>query len=461
MMKLTLKLFYTSLLFVLALNIGYVRAQTNGDQTNSSNRSAAANAEFQFSNLLVQARPSRRAGFRLMHARFNVSATGPVYSIMPAAANQNYPVTGNGAAGRLTKWMGFTSSNAFIGNSTIYEDKNGLVGIGTDSPTSRLTVMGLIESKSGGFKFPDGTVQTTSSTGSLFSVAHDATLTGDGTAASPLAVAVPLNLSGAIGGGTGVLNVTNTNANAIVAIGGPSDNFSGIRSIGGDNTGNGGRGITATGGDSETGFGGSAILAFGGTAQGLGPDPRRGGTGLIANGGLALGVGNTGGTSLTVSGGPGIDGAAQGIAASFFGDVEIDGDISSTGNVTITGDVNVTGTKNFRIDHPLDPENKYLFHAAIESSEVLNVYSGNIITDANGYAVVALPDWFESINKDLRYQLTVIGTFAQAIVAEKVKGNRFRIKTNAPNVEVSWQVTGVRSDAAMLKHPFKAEQTKP
>src|SRR5262249_567896 len=60
-----------------------------------------------------------------------------------------------------------------------------------------------------------------------------------------------------------------------------------------------------------------------------------------------------------------------------------------------------------------------------------------------------------------RYQLTVVGQFAQAIIASKVQNNRFSIKTSAPNVEVSWQVTGVRSDAALLKHPFKSEEDKP
>jgi hypothetical protein len=121
----------------------------------------------------------------------------------------------------------------------------------------------------------------------------------------------------------------------------------------------------------------------------------------------------------------------------------------------------VLGTKDFMIDHPLDPENKYLFHASIESSEVLNIYSGNVVTDANGDAVVTLPDWFEVLNKDLRYQLTVIGTFAQAMVAGEVKDHRFAIKTSAPGVKVSWQVTGVRSDAMMRKHPFKVEEDKP
>ena len=83
------------------------------------------------------------------------------------------------------------------------------------------------------------------------------------------------------------------------------------------------------------------------------------------------------------------------------------------------------------------------------------------VTDNAGRFGKALPEWFGAVNRDLRYQLTVIGTFAQAIVSEKVKNNRFTIRTNAPNVEVSWQVTGVRSDPAMRKRPFNAEENKP
>jgi trimeric autotransporter adhesin len=61
--------------------------------------------------------------------------------------------------------------------------------------------------------------------------------------------------------------------------------------------------------------------------------------------------------------------------------------------------------------------------------------------------VVTLPEWFETLNRDLRYQLTVMGQFAQAIVASKVANHQFSIKTDKPNVEVSWQVTGIRQDA--------------
>jgi len=124
------------------------------------------------------------------------------------------------------------------------------------------------------------------------------------------------------------------------------------------------------------------------------------------------------------------------------------------GTQNVGGDLNVAGTKNFRIDHPENPENKYLVHAAIESNEVLNMYSGNVTTDNNGKAIVKLPQYFELINIDFRYQLTVIGEFAQAIVSKKIENNTFEIKTDKPNIEVSWQVTAKRNDKYLREHPF-------
>lgn len=44
--------------------------------------------------------------------------------------------------------------------------------------------------------------------------------------------------------------------------------------------------------------------------------------------------------------------------------------------------------KNFKIDHLLDPANKFLVHASVESSELMNIYSGNVITDAQGDVAV-------------------------------------------------------------------------
>ena len=56
---------------------------------------------------------------------------------------------------------------------------SGNVGIGTTSPTSPLTVAGVIQSTTGGFKFPDGTTQTTATAGAgSVSAGAGLTLTG-------------------------------------------------------------------------------------------------------------------------------------------------------------------------------------------------------------------------------------------------------------------------------------------
>ncbi len=130
------------------------------------------------------------------------------------------------------------------------------------------------------------------------------------------------------------------------------------------------------------------------------------------------------------------------------------------GRVTVTGNL-TKGAGSFKIDHPLDPENKYLYHSFVESPDMMNVYNGNVVTDSDGRAVVELPDYFEALNRDFRYQLTVIGRFAQAIVEQKVEHNRFTIRTNLSNVEVSWQVTGIRKDAYANANRIPVEEDKP
>jgi len=129
------------------------------------------------------------------------------------------------------------------------------------------------------------------------------------------------------------------------------------------------------------------------------------------------------------------------------------------------GNVNVTGTLSkgggsFKIDHPLDPENMVLRHSFVESPDMMNVYNGNVVTDASGEAKVDLPDYFDALNQDFRYQLTVLGQFAQAIVAEEIQDNRFVIKTDKPNVKVSWQVTGIRKDPWAEKNRIVVEERK-
>ena len=90
-----------------------------------------------------------------------------------------------------------------------------------------------------------------------------------------------------------------------------------------------------------------------------------------------------------------------------------------------------------------------------------NIYDGTITTDTSGDATVTMPDWFEALNQDFRYQLTCMGQFAQAIVGTEIAGNKFTIKTDKPNVKVSWQVTGTRHDAWANAHRIPVEEDKP
>jgi hypothetical protein len=131
------------------------------------------------------------------------------------------------------------------------------------------------------------------------------------------------------------------------------------------------------------------------------------------------------------------------------------------GNVTITG--TCTGCLGpDRIDHPLDPGHKYLYHAAVESPDMMNVYNGNITLDAHGVAIVVMPDYFEAFNRDFRYQLTAIGAPGPNLyVAEEIQGNRFKISGGKPNTKVSWQVTGIRHDSYSEQNAIQVETEKP
>ncbi|MGI9040707.1 MAG: hypothetical protein ACR2HK_06350, partial [Gemmatimonadales bacterium] len=131
-----------------------------------------------------------------------------------------------------------------------------------------------------------------------------------------------------------------------------------------------------------------------------------------------------------------------------------------------SGDVDVSGTltantKRFLIDHPLDPENKYLAHASVESSEQANIYSGNVLLDGNGEASVQLPEWVEALNKDFRYQLTCIGASAPVYIAQEVSEGTFAIAGGVAGMKVSWQLTGIRDDSWAREHPLVVEEEKP
>jgi hypothetical protein len=131
-----------------------------------------------------------------------------------------------------------------------------------------------------------------------------------------------------------------------------------------------------------------------------------------------------------------------------------------------SGDVHVSGTltaddKLFVIDHPLDPANKHLVHASVESWERETLYTGNVVLDEDGEAVVALPAWVEALNEDFRYQLTCIGGAAAVYVAQEVSQGSFTISGGSPGMKVSWQLVGIRKDAWAQAHPLVLEADKP
>ncbi len=151
--------------------------------------------------------------------------------------------------------------------------------------------------------------------------------------------------------------------------------------------------------------------------------------------------------------------AAPGIANVANVGICLSGPVRVNGELQVAGAISA-GAKNFKIDHPLDPANRYLVHASIESSEMMNVYAGNVTLDEKGEAMVQLPPWFEALNRDFRYQLSCVGSFAPVYVAQEITNHSFRIAGGLPGLKVSWQVSGVRHDPYATAHPLVVEQNK-
>jgi hypothetical protein len=133
------------------------------------------------------------------------------------------------------------------------------------------------------------------------------------------------------------------------------------------------------------------------------------------------------------------------------------------GEVTIIGDLKVAGgKKQFVIDHPLDPERRYLQHAAVESAELKTFYDGTATLNNAGTARVELPGWFGALNGELCYSLTAIGGPAPDLhIAAEFDGTGFTIAGGRPGGRVCWQITGVRKDPSARAHPLVVEEDKP
>jgi hypothetical protein len=409
---------------------------------------------------------------------FNQANVGPVFSGLsfkvrtgapvPADAlsidpNQNVSITGNSSIGGNASALAYK----FTGNAgaptdataTIFNQANvgpvfsGLsfkVRTGAPVPADALSidpsqnvsvVKGNLKLSGAGSAiiFPNGTVMSSAAMGvgggTITGVNAGTGLSGGGTTGG-------VTLGIANGGVTNALLGANSVTNANIADGSltpakitggvatlGANTFAGNQNVIGGNLGvvamtSGATGLSVQATDLST-----ANTAVNGLADGAG------GTGVIGeaeNGNLAIGVWGI---------------SSSGVAGQFSGNVNVTGSLSKAGG-------------SFKIDHPVDPANKYLYHSFVESPDMKNIYDGVANLDTQGEAVVQLPAWFGVLNKEFRYQLTCIGGFAPVYIAEEISQNRFKIAGGKPGMKISWMVTGIRQDAWANAHRIPVEEEK-
>lgn len=289
------------------------------------------------------------------------------------------PIELAGTPGRIAK---FADAVTLI--DSIITENAGRIGVGTAPSTARLTVLGVSPSDNGVAGRSPGGVgvagQSTSNTG----------------------------VSGTSDSGAGVHGVSTNNAGVhgvstnSVGVFGSSTNSFGVQGVSPNNqtgvfgSSSNGRGVA---GASNTGTG-----VFGSSNDSIGVH------GTSAHNDAVVGESDSN-NHAAVAGinqgrGFGVYGESKGggFAGYFAGKVHVFGTLSKGGG-------------GFTIDHPLDPTNKTLTHSFVESPDMMNIYNGNTITDAQGNATITLPAYFQALNSEFRYQLTVMEQFAQAIVS--------------------------------------------
>ena len=407
-------------------------------------------------------------------------ASAATASPAPETHDATTNTTGNGTAGRITRWTG---PNA-LGNSVIAQ-KDGKIGIGTADPASKLSVnsatsgaatVRAFNNSSGhgvwGVSSKGRGVVGSGSEAGVYGVTNDADGNGiHGVANSGSAAGV----RGANSTGTGVIG-TSTGGYGVY---GRSDGDGGVVGITTQANGSGvyGQvdGTEAAGvhgfnskgagvlGNSTTGYGvrGNSTEASG--VYGVSKSPGHFGVmgvnstsevagGVVGYSKAGLGVGGASETGKGILGssdsGTGVHGESKTGLAGYF-----------AGSVSVTG-ILTKGGGSFKIDHPLEPDRKYLSHSFVESPDMMNIYNGEVRLDHKGEATVQMPDYFSALNKEFRYQLTCIGGFAPVYVAQKIEGNRFKIAGGKSGQEISWQVTGVRHDAYAEAHRIAVETEK-
>ena len=310
-------------------------------------------------------------------------------------------VTGQGTANYVPLWTGQRS----IGNSILFQSGNSL-GVGTTHPR------GTLDIESNAF---NGIFAVTSS-------------------AAPYASAVSAIATAGTVNGNGIYGETDTTGFG-----------AGVSAVARADSGNA-FGVFARANSSN----GDALFGYASAASGY----ARGVHAFVESPNAVAG-------QFVTHAGAGL--VLQGLSGANFNQVFY---VDASGNGYFAGDLNVVGnlskgSGSFKIDDPLDPANKTLSHSFVESPDMMNIYNGVVQLDATGAAWVNLPDYFEGLNRDFRYQLTAIGAPGPNLyIAQEIAGNRFLIEGGKPRAKVSWQVTGVRCDAYANAHRVPVEEDK-
>jgi trimeric autotransporter adhesin len=327
-------------------------------------------------------------------------------------------VTGSGTLDYVPLWTSTPAvggaSTTTLGDSLLFQTDVG-IGIGTKKPDAKLDVENASTTRSAIFG------QNSATSGNVDGVF--------GVTNSP--------------NGNGVLGIDNATTGFAVGVTGITNSSDGSGLNGFSTTSSGGIGVT---GQAPTS--GTAIF----------------GVNQVCSSSSCKDVAGTAGYFVTGAGGTllaGAVGTVSGAANTTMFSVDSSGDGYFAGNLNVTGNL-TKGSGAFKIDDPLDPANKYLSHSFVESPDMMNLYNGVVVLDANGEAFVKLPEYFQALNSDFRYQLTAIGAPGPNLyIAEEISGNHFKIAGGKAGAKVSWQVTGIRQDAYAKAHPIKVEEDKP
>lgn len=141
-----------------------------------------------------------------------------------------------------------------------------------------------------------------------------------------------------------------------------------------------------------------------------------------------------------VSGGIGLTAFGSSKAASLNGAVDVIGYLNKSGG-------------GFKIDHPADPENKYLNHEFVESDRAKNIYDGELTFDKDGKATVEMPAWYNHVSANGRLMVMPQETF-MPLATKKISEGKWEVSGGTPGGKADYFLVATRSDKwAVENHP--------